>query len=247
VRFTRILRGVISWLLLGFAMGLRHSLEADHVAAVASLSARAKSTRELVSVAAAWGVGHGLTLLSAAVLWVGAGVSVPDPTQSFVEVAAGLLLVWLGVDLFRQREAGRAHLGTHQHSDGTVHIHLHWRSQWDPRRAPSHEHPHPAHPLRRALIVGAVHGLAGSALIGLLAAGSVHPGRAIAYVGLFAFGATAGMIALSTAISLPLRWPRVREIASLRSCRVALALASIAIGAWISVQTLLSMRVAGAA
>lgn len=230
---------MISWLLLGFAMGLRHSLEADHVAAVASLSARAASPRDLVRVAGAWGIGHALTLLAVASLWAVTGVSIPDPAQSYAEVAAGLLLISLGVDLIRQREGRRARVRPHEHSDGTVHIHLHWRMQERSDGFPLHEHLHAARPLRRALIVGAVHGLAGSALIGLLAAGSVHPGRAIAYVAVFALGATAGMIALSTVISFPLRWPRLRAIASMRSCRVALALGSIAIGIWISVQSAL--------
>src|SRR5206468_273835 len=90
--FAGILRRVISWLLLGFAMGLRHSLEADHVAAVASLSARAAGPRDLLRVAAAWGIGHALTLLAVALLWAVAGVSIPDPAQSYVEVVAGLLL-----------------------------------------------------------------------------------------------------------------------------------------------------------
>ena len=232
---------MISWLLLGFAMGLRHSLEADHVAAVASLSARAASRSDLLRVAGAWGVGHAFTLLAVASVWAVAGITIPGPAQPYVEIAAGSLLIWLGVDLIRRREGGRAQLRAHEHSDGTVHVHLHWRTQQRFGGSPSHEHPHAARPLRRALIVGAVHGLAGSALIGLLAAGSAHQSRAIAYVGVFAVGATAGMIALSTVISFPLRWPRLRAIASMRSCRVALALGSIAIGIWISVQSALSI------
>ncbi len=226
---------MISWLLLGFAMGLRHSLEADHVAAVASLSARAASSSDLLRVAGAWGAGHALTLLAVASVWALAGVTVPDPAQPYVEVAAGLLLVALGVDVLRRREGGLARVSPHRHPDGTRHLHLHWRAESGGDEVLLHRHPHAAHPLRRALIVGAVHGLAGSAWIGLLAAGSVHPGRAMAYVGVFAFGATAGMIALSTVIAFPLRWPRPRAIASMRSCRVALGVGSIAIGTWISV------------
>ena len=228
---------MLSWLLLGFAMGLRHSLEADHVAAVASLSMRATGPRDLVKVAGAWGIGHALTLLAVALLWAAAGVSVPDPAQAYAEVAAGSLLIWLGVDLIRRREAGWMRVRPHEHSDGTVHVHLHWSRHERSDGFPSCEHPHTPHSLRRALIVGAVHGLAGSALIGLLAAANVHLVRAIAYVGVFAFGATAGMIALSTALSLPLRRPRIRAVASMQSCRVALALGSIAIGIWISVQS----------
>ena len=78
---------------------------ADHLAAVASLSARAERPGALVRVAGAWGVGHGLAILAIACLWVATGVTVPDQARPFVEAAAGLLLVWLGVDLFRERGA----------------------------------------------------------------------------------------------------------------------------------------------
>ena len=227
---------MISWLLLGFSMGLRHSLEADHVAAVASLSERAASPRDLMRVAGAWGIGHALTLLAVALLGAGLGVSIPDPAQRYVEVAAGLLLIWLGIDLIRPRDGARTSVLPHQHSDGNVHVHLHWRMMGRCEGRTSHEHPDSARLLRRALIVGAVHGLAGSALIGLLAAGSAHPGRAISFAGLFGLGAAAGMVALSTVISLPLRSPRIRAFASLRSCRVAVALVSITIGIWIALQ-----------
>jgi cytochrome c biogenesis protein CcdA len=165
-RAVEIIRRVISWLLLGFAMGLRHSLEADHVAAVASLSARSATPRELVRVAGAWGVGHALTLLAVALLWAATAVAIPDPAQPYVEIAAGLLLAALGVDLLRRREAGWARVRPHRHPGGTLHVHLHFQA------APGadelmHRHPHHEHPLRRALLVGSVHGLAGSALIGL--------------------------------------------------------------------------------
>ena len=60
--------------------------------------------------------------LAVASLWAATGVSIPDPAQPYVEVAAGLLLIWLGVDLLREREGGRARVRPHEHSDGTVHV-----------------------------------------------------------------------------------------------------------------------------
>jgi hypothetical protein len=172
---------VFSWLLLGFVMGLRHSLEADHVAAVASLSARSATPRDLWRVAGAWGFGHALTLLAAALIWAASGLALAETAQPYVEVAAGLLLVALGVDLLRKREGGWTRVSPHEHPDGTLHVHLHFHPEPDADRALARGHPHPAHPLRRALVVGSVHGLAGSALIGLLAAGGLHPGQTIAY------------------------------------------------------------------
>jgi len=232
---------LISWMLLGFTMGVRHALEADHLAAVASLSARAAGPGDLVRVASAWGVGHALTLLAVALLWVETGVTVPDRAQPFVESAAGVLLIWLGVNLLRGREGGWALLRPHEHHDGTRHVHLHWRAQQGATDATLVSHPHPPHPLRRALFVGSVHGLAGSALLGLLATGGAHAGRVITYAGLFGLGATAGMLLLSTAVSLPLRFPRVQAIASGQLFHVALAAVSIAIGTWISVRSISSI------
>ncbi|HKA14150.1 MAG TPA: hypothetical protein VKH41_03965 [Myxococcota bacterium] len=232
---------MISWLLLGFTMGLRHALEADHLAAVASLSARAASPAALMRVAGAWGVGHGLAILAIACLWVATGIEVPEQAQPFVEAAAGSLLVWLGVDLLRRREGGRAHVAAHEHPGGTVHAHLHWRASGEipTGGASGLTHPHPRHPVRRALFVGSLHGLGGSALLGLLAARGAHASQAILYAVVFGLGATAGMLALSTTVSLPLRSAGVREAALGRSSRLAIGFASIAIGVWIGARALL--------
>ena len=241
---------MISWLLLGFTMGLRHALEADHLAAVASLSARAASPTALLRVAGAWGVGHGLAIVAIACLWVATGVAVPEEMQPFVEVAAGLLLVWLGIDLLRERGGARARFHAHEHRGGVAHAHLHWRASGENHCAATSatsdganllEHPHPRDPLRRALVVGSIHGLGGSALLGLLAARGAHASQAIAYAAVFGLGATAGMLVLSTTISLPLRSPDVRAAALGRSSRIAIAALSIAIGSWIGARAILQL------
>ena len=234
---------MISWLLLGFSMGLRHALEADHLAAVASLSARAASPKALVRVAGAWGVGHGLTILAIAGLWVATGVAVPEQAQPFVEAAAGALLIWLGIDLWRERRGTRARVAAHEHPGGTVHAHLHWRGLGE---KPSDgagilDHPHAKEPLRRALLVGALHGLGGSALLGLLAARGTDPIQALGYAALFGIGATVGMLVLSTTISLPLRSPNIRAAALGRSTRIVVAAVSIAVGTWIGARALLQL------
>jgi ABC-type nickel/cobalt efflux system permease component RcnA len=227
---------MISWLLLGLVMGVRHALEADHLAAVANLSADSRSPRELLRVAGAWGLGHGLTLVLLALLWLAAGVSVPERGQPFVEAAAGVLLIVLGADLLRRRDPAGLRFRAHRHADGTRHLHAHRRDPVDPGCA---EHPHATHPVKRALVVGAIHGAGGSALLGLFAAGGALPARTLAYAIMFGVGATLGMLLLSAAISLPLRLAPVHSLASGRWLRVALACGSIAIGIWISGHALL--------
>jgi hypothetical protein len=233
---------VISWLLLGFTMGLRHALEADHLAAVASLSARSASPVALLRVAGAWGVGHGLAILALACAWAATGIAVPEQVQPCVEAAAGLLLVWLGVDLLRARGGARAHVGAHEHHGGMLHLHLHWRVLDESHPDHALEHPHPRDPLRRALLVGSLHGLGGSAILGLIAARGVHATQAIAYAAVFGLGATAGMLALSTTISLPLRAPGVRAAALSRSSRIAIAAVSIVVGMWIGARAFLQLH-----
>jgi hypothetical protein len=233
---------MISWLLLGLVMGVRHALEADHLAAVASLSADSRSPRELLRVAGAWGLGHGLTLLGLALLWVCAGVGVPERGRPFLEAAAGVMLIVLGADLLRHRAPGALRFHPHRHADGTRHVHAH---RHDPARAGA-EHRHAPHPVRRALLVGAIHGAGGSALLGLFAAGAALPARTLAYAAAFGVGATFGMLLLSAAITLPLRLTPVRSVAVARSLRVALACGSIAIGAWISSGALLPLVTPGA-
>lgn len=223
-------------------MGLRHALEADHLAAVASLSAHATGRGDLLRVAGAWGVGHALTILLIAMLWVATGVTFPEAAQPYVETAAGILLIWLGIDLLRRREGGWARVQPHQHRDGTRHLHLHWHGADGARRgrrdAGFSSHPHPRRRLRRALIVGVLHGVGGSALLGLLASQGALPGRAIPYAALFGLGATVGMLVLSTAVSLPMGFPRVRAIVSGPSWRIGLASISIAVGVWVSVSSM---------
>jgi hypothetical protein len=163
-----------------------------------------------------------------------------------VEAAAGLLLAWLGFDLLRTREGGRARLGVHEHRGGTVHVHLHWRARGEMHAGGANDiaplsHAHARHPVRRALLVGSLHGVGGSAVLGLLAARSADASQAILYAAVFGLGATAGMLALSTTVSLPLRSPGVRAAALGRSSRCAIGCASIAIGAWIGVNALMAI------
>jgi hypothetical protein len=221
-------------------MGLRHALEADHLAAVASLSARAAGRGDLLRVAGAWAVGHAFTILAVALLWVATGVTLPEASQPYVEATAGVLLIWLGVDLLRRREGIVARVRPHAHDDGTQHAHLHWEGA---KENDAHEgvsrHPHPQHPVRRALMVGAVHGVGGSALLGLLASQGALPASALVYAALFGVGATVGMLLLSTVVSLPMGFPRIRVLVAGSTWRVALASISIVVGVWVSVNSML--------
>jgi hypothetical protein len=214
---------------LGFLMGLRHALEADHLAAVASLAARSPGERwGALRVAAAWGTGHAAVLLLAALASGLSGAVLPPRLQAGSELLVGAVVVWLGLDvLLRARQRG-VHLHAHAHADGTRHLHAH-RHPPSAARA-SHEHVHAPGSLRRSLLVGALHGLSGSAVIGLLATQGMALGTCLAYAALFGIGSIAGMLALSAIVALPLGGPG--GLAG-RRFHAAVGTAAIGVGCWL--------------
>jgi hypothetical protein len=199
---------VISVLLLGLLVGMKHAIEADHVAAVASLATRSAGAGEAARLGIAWGLGHTLTLFlfGSAVLLL--GTTVPDTVAQGLEFAVGVMLMLLGADVVRRMIKQGIHIHPHQHG-GERHLHLHRHeaaARGAAHRHSAHGHSHkPALPLR-ALLVGLVHGMAGSAALVLLTLGTIHSvWLGIAYIGLFGLGSIGGMALLSLAIGLPLR------------------------------------------
>lgn len=191
-------------LLLGLLLGMRHALDADHLAAVATLVTRSRSVGQTVLQGVAWGAGHTLTLLlfGGAVLVL--GLVLPEPAALALELAVGVMLVVLGAELLYRLWRGRVHFHAHRHADGAAHFHAHahaGESQHDPDR---HEHSH-GFPLR-ALLVGMVHGMAGSAALILLSLETLRtPAWGLVYIALFGIGSIAGMAALSVVIAIPMR------------------------------------------
>ncbi|HEY4134450.1 MAG TPA: urease accessory protein [Alphaproteobacteria bacterium] len=206
---------MISVLLLGLFLGMKHAMEADHVAAVASLAARSGTVGEAARLGVAWGMGHTLTLfvIGAAVLLLGAAI--PETATHVLEFAVGVVLVGLGIDVVRRMLKEGVHVHAHQHQ-GERHLHLHQHDNVaapaavahsaTPHAVTSHAHAHKRVLPLRALCVGLVHGMAGSAALIVLTLGSIQSvWLGVAYIGLFGIGSIAGMLALSLVIGLPLR------------------------------------------
>ncbi len=196
-------------LLLGFLLGMRHALEADHIAAVATLVARNRSSRHVMFQGAIWGLGHTITLFLACSVVLFLDTVVPERLAHGLEAAVGAMLVLLGADLLRRLLRERVHFHTHRHTDGTVHFHAHSHAGDARPHNLHHDHQHAGHFPKRALYVGMMHGLAGSAALILLTLGTVaSPLAGLLYVALFGLGSIGGMALLSLAISVPLRGTR---------------------------------------
>jgi ABC-type nickel/cobalt efflux system permease component RcnA len=197
----------ISLLSLGFLLGMRHALESDHVAAVASLATRSRSMGDTIRQGAVWGAGHTLTLFVFGSLVLLLDTVIPETLARVLEFTVGLMLIGLGIDVLQRLLRERIHFHVHRHADGQLHFHAHSHAGEQGHPA-VHHHPHQRgrFPLR-ALFVGMMHGMAGSAALILLTLQSVHsPLTGMVYIMLFGVGSIAGMAALSAIIAVPLRY-----------------------------------------
>ena len=228
-------------LLFGLLFGLQHALEADHLAAVATLVARENDARRVIRQGVFWGLGHSFTLrgFGGAVMVI--GVVLSERWVHGLEGAVGVMLVLLGADLLRRLWRDRVHFHTHTHMNAAprvpaqarlqAHFHAHsHRAERAPHDVQRHDHAHPPVPLR-ALAVGMVHGLAGSAALVMLTLQHVgSPWIGLLYVLLFGLGSVCGMAALSWAVSVPMRLSARHLTRCHHGLSTGVAVVSIALG-----------------
>jgi cytochrome c biogenesis protein CcdA len=189
---------------LGFLLGMQHALEADHIAAVSSIAARRNRIGDIVKHGLTWGLGHTLTLFVFAGCAILLGRAIPDTIAKPIEAAVGIMLMGLGSHVLWRLWRDRVHFHRHGHADGTVHFHAHSHAgDTAPHVRSRHAHEHGFR--WRTLLVGLVHGMAGSAALLVLAATQASsPTAGLGYVALFGIGSMIGMGVLSAVIAIPL-------------------------------------------
>ncbi|MDH5558047.1 MAG: high frequency lysogenization protein HflD [Alphaproteobacteria bacterium] len=224
------------WSLLAFGalVGMQHALEADHLAAVAALSARPSTRRNLFLRGAWWGLGHTLALFTICGAVLLLGLTLGENIQASLEFAVGIMVTALGLNVLWSIYRRRIHFHAHRHEDGRPHLHAHsHQAERNRDHADSpHDHRHPRHGLVKALTVGLMHGAAGSgALLVLLVAAANSPIMALAYIACFGLGSMAGMAALSFVASFPLnaaargaRWLHTATMATIGIFALAIGL-----------------------
>ena len=222
---------------LGFLLGMQHALEADHVAAVSSIAARRSHVADIVKHGLTWGLGHTLTLFVFAGAAILLGRAIPESVARPLETAVGFMLIGLGAHVLWRLWRDRVHFHQHGHGDGTVHFHAHSHAgETSPHARAAHVH---EHGLRwRTLLVGLMHGMAGSAaLLVLTVSQASSPAAGLGYIALFGIGSMFGMGALSTAIAVPLAVSARRLTWANRGLQGAVGIVTIAIGVTTIVET----------
>jgi ABC-type nickel/cobalt efflux system permease component RcnA len=211
--------------LIAIVLGLRHATDPDHLAAVGTLmaSAREGAGRRAAALGAAWGLGHALTLFAFGLPIVVFEAYLPERLQQGAEVTIGLVIVFLAVLLLARWRRGAFHAHVHEHGEGAhLHVHSHARGERARTRSP-----------RSAFAIGLVHGMGGSAGVGVLLVASIES----TVYGVIALALLAGFTAvsmalLSTGFGVGLtRLPLVRLAPALGSL-------SLAFGVWYSLGAL---------
>ena len=204
-----------SLLALGFILGLRHATEADHLAAISTIVTERRSLLSSSLVGAFWGLGHTLALLIAGVGVLLLRYQMTDRMAHAFELCVGIMLVILGANVLRTL----VHRGTsHRHPHTTVASHSHSEA-WL---------------VARPLLVGMVHGLAGSAPLLLLTLTVVSsPLAAFSYIGVFGVGSMMGMSIMSLVLGVPARLTVEHFASTHLALRCLSGLFSVAIGLFI--------------
>lgn len=228
---------MLSLVVLGFLLGMRHATDADHVIAVATIVSRQGTLRGSALIGVAWGIGHTITVFAVGSFIILFGMVIPPRIGLAMEFSVGVMLILLGAMTLMglgqaigivlappngglgAAEASALHEHAHAHGD-YIHSHLHDHGPMGHGHAPDRTPltrldawfgPHPLYGYVRPLVVGLVHGLAGSAAIALLVLAAVRdPLWGLGYLLVFSVGTIAGMMVITVALSLPFTLTRGR-------------------------------------
>jgi ABC-type nickel/cobalt efflux system permease component RcnA len=190
---------IVTLLFLGFALGIAHACDPDHLVAVGTLTAEARDARQASVLGLMWGVGHTIALVLIGTLVLNMKWTVPDQFSFLMEAIVGLIIIIFGVRLL-WRSLKKITIHAHQHShDGSIHAHVHIHGS----DTKTHHH-HGGESWTKIFGIGMVHGLAGSAALSL-AVISTMPSETLGviYMAVFGIGSIGGMLVMSTLLSLP--------------------------------------------
>ena len=247
--------GVFALLGLGLVFGLKHATEVDHVVAVSTVVSQHSNVWRSALVGALWGAGHTLSLVVVGLFVLVFRVAIPLRVANWLEFGVALMIIGLGVlaltRVFRRRSHTHVHRHLHRHEpDGQPHVHIHFHEDattehhgaGSPQlpRATQVSHSHAISRLGfKPLLVGAMHGLAGSAALSLMVLTQIQSvSLGLLYLVVFGIGSSLGMLLMSGLIGLPFALSGRRLTRVDYGLQAVAAILSITFGFWYAYQAL---------
>ena len=227
-------------LALGLVFGLKHATEADHVIAVTTIVSEQRKLWRAALVGLLWGTGHTASLVIIGAIVLVLHATIPDGVSNWLEFCVALMIILMGATAFYKALNQRRSIHVHQHQhDGYTHAHLHFHDEETAHDGLPHAH---THSIRRIglkpMIVGVMHGLAGSAALTLLVLTQITSAFiGILYLLVFGLGSIVGMLLMSGLVGLQF----VLSARKLGNAHYALQTAagalSVCFGLWYAYQT----------
>jgi len=240
--------GAFSTLLLGLIFGLKHATEVDHVVAVSTIVSEHKKLSRAALVGGLWGVGHTFSLLVVGALVLAMRAAVPKNVAEWLEFSVSIMIITLGVLALIRALKGRrdVHIHSHEH-DGMAHAHVHFHEKDSQHSGPVKKHSHDLKKIGiKPLIVGSVHGLAGSGVLTVAVLANIGSvGLGLLYLFVFGFGSIIGMLLMSGLVGLPFTLNTRRLSGINNGLQFVAGLFSIAFGFWYAYQTGMSTGLLG--
>lgn len=189
---------LLTVLMIGFILGIKHAIEPDHIIAVSTIVSRTKKLWTSSLLGIFWGIGHTITLFIVGMFFIFMKKDIPHEWAMSLEFAVGIMLVYLGIRSFAFPEKKNVHCHWHEHEDFThKHFHCHEENIW-------HKHGHKGMSYLKSIFIGAVHGLSGSAAMILLTISTVKsPWQGGMYITIFGIGTVFGMLLFTTLLGIP--------------------------------------------
>jgi len=220
---------------LGLVFGLKHATEVDHIVAVTTIVSEQRNLLRAALVGALWGAGHTVSLIAVGIVVLALRVAIPELVASWLEFGVALMIIGLGLSALVRVLRRRSDVHVHEHlHDDQPHAHIHFHEEGTEHTGSVAPHTHAvARVGLKPLLVGAMHGLAGSAALTLLVLTQIaSPLVGLLYLFVFGLGSIFGMLLMSCLVGLPFVLGARKLTRMNYALQAAASVLSIAFGLW---------------
>lgn len=227
---------MLAVLSIGLVFGLKHATEVDHVVAVSTIVSQHRNVFHSALVGALWGLGHTASLLVIAAVVLSLRIGIPERVSGWLELGVAIMIVCLGISALRRALRKNSEIHVHKHShDGLSHTHVHFHekeTKHEPATPSSHSHA-VSRLGWKPVLIGMMHGLAGSGALTLLVLTQISSSWiGFLYVATFGLGSIVGMLLMSGIIGLPFALASRKLTHLHQGIQTLAAVLSICFGIW---------------